>query len=367
MAVKRKFVPTRQLKSGMKIDQAVTDASGRALIAKGAYLDDFQIEFLMSKGGGIFIAEGEPDDYENEMGIQIPEKTREIIEKVRVEDRSKVKLKEDVKKRVGEGIQYLFKNTDSPSFIDETENVSKELLHAITDDDAVAIDISILKVSDEYTFKHSVDVATMAMIIGKNYGLNKDELREIGISGLLHDVGKSKIPNEVLNKPAKLDDKEFEIMKNHSLLGYNILKENKKFPMSIMSGVLQHHEKMNGTGYPMGVAGDKIGKYAKIIAVADVYDALVTERPYKKGFAKRDAVEMIMAMTQELDIGAMKSFLKSIILYPVDSIVKLSNGKFAKVVENNPKNSLRPKVVEIETGTIYDLGNDLSCASILII
>ena len=366
MAVKRKFIPTRQLKTGMKIDQAVTDATGRALIAKGAYLDDFQIEFLMSKGGGIFIAEGEPDPDELEAGIQIPEKTREVIEKVRVEDRSKVKLKEDVKKRVGEGIQYLFKNTDSQSFIDETENVSNELLHAITDDDAVAIDISILKVSDEYTFKHSVDVATMAMIIGKNYGLTKDEIREIGISGLLHDVGKSKVPTEILNKPAKLDEKEFEIMKNHSLLGYNILKENKKFPMSIMSGVLQHHEKINGTGYPMGVTGDKIGKYAKIIAVADVYDALVTERPYKTGFAKREAIEMIMAMTQELDIKAMKSFLKSVILYPVDSVVKLSNGQVAKVVENNPLNALRPKVVEIETGTVYDLASDIKCASILI-
>ena len=367
MAVKRKLIPARKLKSGMKIDQAIVDANGRALIAKGAFLDDFQIEYLMSRGGGIYISEGEPDPYELEMGIEIPEKTKEVIEKVRVEDRSKVQLNEDVKKRVGEGIQYLFKNTDSSSFIDETENVSNELLNAINEDDAVAIDISILKVSDEYTFKHSVDVATMAMIIGKNYGLTKDEVREIGISGLLHDVGKSKVPNEVLNKPAKLDEKEFEIMKNHSLLGYNILKENKKFPMSIMCGVLQHHEKMNGTGYPMGVTGDKIGKYARIIAVADVYDALVTERPYKKGFAKRDAIEMIMAMTQELDLKAMTSFLKSVILYPVDSIVKLSNGQYAKVVENNPLNALRPKVVEIETGAVYDLAGDVKCASILIV
>ena len=367
MGVKRKLIPARKLKSGMKIDQAIVDSTGRALIAKGAYLDDFQIEYLMSRGGGIYITEGEPDPYELEMGIEIPEKTKEVIEKVRVEDRSKVQLNEDVKKRVGEGIQYLFKNTDSSSFIDETENVSNELLNAINEDDAVAIDISILKVSDEYTFKHSVDVATMAMIIGKNYGLTKDEVREIGISGLLHDVGKSKVPNEVLNKPAKLDEKEFEIMKNHSLLGYNILKENKKFPMSIMSGVLQHHEKMNGTGYPMGVTGDKIGKYARIIAVADVYDALVTERPYKKGFAKRDAIEMIMAMTQELDMKAMTSFLKSVILYPVDSIVKLSNGQYAKVVENNPLNALRPKVVEIETGAVYDLAGDVKCASILIV
>ena len=351
----------------MKIDQAVVDASGRALIAKGAYLDDFQIEFLQSKGGGIYVAEGDPDPEELELQIQIPEHTQRVVEKERVEDRSKVRLNEDVKKRVGEGIQYLFDNTSSSSFVEETENVSKELLSAITDDDAVAIDISILKVSDEYTFKHSVDVATLAMIIGKNYGLSKEELREIGIAGLLHDVGKSQVPIDILNKPDKLSDDEFSVMKNHSLYGYNILKENKNFPIGIMSGVLQHHEKINGKGYPMGVTGDKIHKYAKIISVSDVYDALVTERPYKSAFGKREAIEMIMAMTQELDITAMRAFLRSVILYPVDSIVKLSNGKLAKVVENNPLNALRPKVVEIETGTVYDLASDINCAKLLIL
>ncbi|MCD7835617.1 MAG: HD-GYP domain-containing protein [Lachnospiraceae bacterium] len=349
----------------MRIDQAIVDKSGRAMIEKGAYLDDFQIEYLLEKGvGGIYIQEGSPDEDETE--LQIPQYTKEVIEKTRVEDRSKVHISESVKKRVGEGIQFLFSNKDSQNFAETTENITDELMKAIFDNDAVAVDIGMLKVSDEYTFKHSVDVATMSMIIGRQYGLTKHEVREIGVAGLLHDLGKSQIPLEVLNKPGKLNDDEFALMKQHSLFGFKILKERDEFSEGIKLGVLQHHEKLNGKGYPMGVSGDKIHKYAKIISVADVYDALVTERPYKSGFPKNEAVEMIMAMTGELDIDAMRSFLATVILYPVDSIVQLSNGEKAKVVANNPENAMRPKVVGLKSGKIYDLAQDISCASIII-
>ncbi len=362
--VKRKFVSTRLLENGMRIDQAIVDGSGRALIAKGAYLDDFQIDYLQTRGvNGVYIREGEEDPEE----IVIPLYTQEVIAKTRVEDRTKVRLSESVRQRVGEGIQYLYSNTNESSFAEATNNITNELMNAIFENDAIAVDVGMLQVSDEYTFKHSVDVATMAMVIGKQYGLNKDAIRDIGISGLLHDVGKSKIPNEILNKPGRLDDDEFALMKQHSLFGFQILKEKNEFSDAIMRGVLQHHEKINGSGYPMGVEYDKIHPYARIISVADIYDALVTDRPYKSAFSKRDAVEMIMAMTQELDMKSMTSFLESVILYSVDSIVQLSNGEKAKVVENVPKYPLRPKVVGIQSGKVYDLAGDLKCASIIIL
>ena len=365
MAVKRKFISTRLLKEGMKIDQSIVDSTGRSLIEKGAYLDDFHIEYLQEKGvNGVYIQEGEPDPDELEM--QIPQFTREVIEKSRVEDRAKVKLTESVRKRVSEGIQFLYSHTDDENFSEATNNVANELMKTIVDNDAVAVDISMLKVSDEYTFKHSVDVATMAMIVGKKHGLSDHEIHELGISGLLHDVGKSKIPNEVLNKAAKLTDEEFALMKQHTLFGFDILKKRNEFSEGIMLGVLQHHEKINGRGYPVGSPADKIHPYAKIISVADIYDALVTERPYKKGFPKGVAIEMIMSMTGELDFDAMKSFLSSVIVYSVDSIIQLSNGENAKVVENNPENCLRPKVVGLKTGKLYDLANDINCASLII-
>lgn len=361
--IKRTFVRTRSLKEGMKIDQAVVDRMGRILIARGAILDEYLIDSLLRMGvTRIYIREGEEDPEEE----KISPLAQSIIEKIRVDDSTKVNLSESVKKRVAQGIQYLYNNTESQDFTDATNNIANDLMHAISDNDAIAVDIGALKISDEYTFKHSVDVATMAMIVAKQHGLKKEQIYEIGVAGLLHDLGKSKIPNEVLNKPARLTDEEFEIMKQHSVYGYNILKGKESVSDQVRLGVLQHHEKVNGKGYPMGVMADRMHPYAKILSVVDIYDALVTARPYKKAFSQRDAVEMIMSMTDELDLDVMKSFLGSMILYPVDSIVQLSNGEKAKVVENNSGYILRPKVVGIESGKIYDLGKDMRCNNIII-
>lgn len=361
---KRRYVRTRSLKEGMRIDQSIVDQTGRTLIARGTYLDDFMIDSLLKRGvGGIYTSEGE-DDPDEEL---IPDAIKEKIEKLKVADPAKVRLTESVKARVSEGVQYLYHNTESENFTQATNTIANDLMQAVLENDAIAIDINALKVSDEYTFKHSVDVATMAMIIAQKHGLPEKSIYDIGITGLLHDVGKSKIPNEVLNKPARLTDEEFALMKQHTLLGYKILKEKNDVKEEIRQGVLQHHEKMNGKGYPLGIASDKINLYAKILAVADIYDALVTKRPYKEPFSQRDAIEMIMSMTSELDVDIMKSFLGSVILYPVGCTVKLSNGEKAKVVKNDPHCILRPKVVEFRSGRVYDLANDVSCANLVIL
>ena len=367
--IRRFFVRTRSLEEGMKIDQNIKDRMDRVLIARGTPLNDYLIESLKKlEIGGVYIQEGEedPEPAQKEIEKPIPAAARNNISKHRAPDPSKVKLTESVKKRVSEGIQYLYNNSDSEKFANTTSNITDNLMKAIQDNDAIAVDINALKTSDEYTFKHSVDVATMSMIIAKKQGLKQADIYNIGIAGLLHDMGKSKIPLEILNKPARLNDEEFAIMKKHSIFGYVILKEKNEFSTAISLAVLQHHEKMNGKGYPLGVTSEKICPYAKILSVADVYDALVTERPYKKSFSQRTAVEMIMSMTEELDITAMKSFLNSVILYPVDSDVLLSTGEEARVVKNNPDSVLRPVVVGLTTGQVYDLANDLECAKIVI-
>ena len=261
----------------------------------------------------------------------------------------------------------MYQDTQSPDFTNASRSITDDLLRAIEDNDAVAVDIGALKISDEYTFKHSVDVATMSMIVARKYGLDDKQVYEIGIAGLLHDIGKSKVPNEILNKAARLTDEEFAIMKQHSVYGYRILQSKEDLSMEIKLGVLQHHEKMNGKGYPMGITGDKIDLFARLISVSDIYDALVTERPYKKPFSPRDAVEMIMSMTEELDITVMRCFLESVILYPVGTDVALSNGETARVVENVPNAVLRPKVLGLTTGKVYDLANDVKCANVIIL
>lgn len=364
--LKRKYMRTRQLRPGMKLDHPVVDRLGRNLVARGAELDQYMIDSLIQLGiMTVYIQEGEEE--ENADSYTVCSEAKRKIEQLRTEDPAKVNLSASVRKRVAEGIQFIYNSPDSEEAMQATSSIADDLQNAINSNDAIALDISALKTSDEYTFKHSVDVATIAMIVAKQQGHSDQEIHEIGVTGLLHDIGKTKIPLEILNKPGRLDDEEFAIMKQHSVYGYHIVKERNEFSPAVCLGVLQHHEKINGKGYPLGVDSSKISPYARILAVADIYDALVTERPYKSAFSQRNAVEMIMSMTMELDIDAMKSFLESMILYPVDSIVELSNGEKARVVKNCPHYILRPMVVGLTTGKVYNLGEDLSCASIIIL
>ena len=360
-------IRTEDLSSGKVVDQTILDANGKALVEKGSILDDFQIEGLLRAGITEIYVRDDEEHHDDQKETVIAKNVQETIEKVRVEDRSGVSLTEDVKHRVGRGIQYLFSSTNDENFAETTQNVTGELMKALENNNAIAVDIGSLKVSDEYTFKHSVDVATMSMVIARKYGLDDRSVRDVGIAGLLHDIGKMRIPTDILNKPGRLTDSEFDIMKHHATYGYEMLKEKSVFNDSILLGVLQHHEKLNGTGYPQRLSGDAIHLCARIIAVADIYDSLVTRRSYKQKISKRDSIEMIMAMTSELDIFVMQSFLDSVILYPVDSIVTLSNGEQAKVVKNNPGFMLRPTVVGVTSGRVYRLAEDLSCASIVIL
>lgn len=354
---------TRQLQPGMKVDHPVVDRIGRVLVARGAELDRYMIDSMIKMGiMDVYIQEGEDDTGE----VEISPAAQKNIERLHKEDRAKVNLSDSVRKRVAEGIQTVYNNVDSGELAGASDVIATDLMDAIEQNDAMALDISALKTSDEYTFKHSVDVATISMVIAKKYGMNEKQIHAIGIAGLLHDVGKSKIPNEVLNKAGKLTDEEFAIMREHPVLGYRILMDKRDISEEIAQGVLQHHEKINGKGYPLGLKGEQISPYAKIISVADIYDALVTERPYKKPMTQRDAVEMIMALTEEIDLTAMKSFLGSVILYPVGCTVNLSTGEAAQVIENNAGYILRPKVVGLKTGKVYDLAGDMQCASVVI-
>ena len=363
--ITRRLVRTRQLQPGMKIDQAVVDKSGRNLVQRGSILDNYVIDSLLKMGVMmVYIQSGEETAGDIEKSIS--PQARKQIERLHTDDRSKVELSDSVKTRVAEGIQFIYSNTESKELADTTNNIASNLMNAINSTDAIAVDISALKTSDEYTFKHSVDVATMSMVLAKQQGLSQKQIYEIGVAGLLHDIGKTKIPLDILNKPARLTDEEFAVMKQHPVFGYRMIKGRDEFSNEICMAVLQHHEKMNSKGYPVGFPSDKITQYARILTIADIYDALVTERPYKSAFSQREAVEMIMSMTGELDLTAMKSFLESIILYPVDSIFELSNGEKAKVVKNNPHYILRPTVVGIKSGRVYDLSMDIKCANIII-
>lgn len=277
-----------------------------------------------------------------------------------------IKFDEQIKQRAVQTIDYIYKSTDVKTSVAQANELSDILVDTVTSDLSVSISLDELKCSDEYTFKHSLDVASMAVLLGRELGLDHKALKELAVAGLMHDVGKTKIPNEIINKPDKLTDEEFAIMKKHPIYSYEIVKDTTGMSEVSKMAVLQHHEKWNGAGYPWHVKGYNINYYARILAVADVFDALVTDRPYHKHFTPSDAIEIMQGMVDSFDLKILKVFLHCIILYPVGSLVALSNGDTAVVLENNKENILRPLIRTINSKQTMDLANDLKCASILI-
>jgi len=282
------------------------------------------------------------------------------------EDEKIVVLSEEVKKSAVDAIDFLYSTTDIEEGVDKVEDLSHTLVDIIAADDNVGISLDRLKCSDEYTFKHSLDVAAIAIMVGKMLGLPESQLKELSTAGLLHDLGKTRIPTEVLNAPRKLTDIEFNMMKTHPVYGYQNIMNLNTIHDRVKVAVLQHHEKWNGHGYPQKLAGENISLYARILTIADVYDALITERPYKKAHSPSHTIEMMMAMSGDFDIHILRIFFRSIVLYPVGSKVLLSNGETAVVVKNNKENVLRPEVVTA-TGVKYDLFNDLNCLTITVL
>jgi len=196
-------------------------------------------------------------------------------------------------------------------------------------------------------------------------GVGRDDLRRLAKGALLHDIGKTSVPVELINKPARLNPEEFSIIKGHSGSGYDYLAGILAKDDEMLSAVLHHHEKMDGSGYPHGLKDFDIPLWSRIIAVADVYDALTSNRPYRTPLQPGETVEFLMAgIGKDFDYDVVDSFIKKVELYPVGSTLELSNGKTG-VVYNN-ENSLRPVVRVIPTGEILDLYRDRSCLSIVV-
>ncbi len=197
------------------------------------------------------------------------------------------------------------------------------------------VSLARLKTSDDYTYMHSVAVCALMVSLAKQLNLNEVDTREAGMAGLVHDLGKALMPNEVLNKPGALTNEEFAIMKKHPEEGHKLLVEGKGVGPVPLDVCLHHHEKMNGMGYPHKLKGDEISLFSKMGAVCDVYDAITSNRPYKAGW---DPAESIQKMAQwakdgHFDERIFQAFVKSIGIYPIGSLVKLKSGRLAVVME----------------------------------
>lgn len=179
-------------------------------------------------------------------------------------------------------------------------NEATEIIYEEVSNNLEKIDcISQLKIFDEYTFSHTVNVSTMSSALGMTLGLEENEVKELALGALLHDIGKMLVPKDILNKPAKLEPDEFEIMKSHSLLGYRYILDNINLPDKIAKVALDHQENYNGSGYPNSLKGSEINLYAQITAVADVYDALTSNRVYKRAVDSDKAIEIMLSENKD--------------------------------------------------------------------
>lgn len=231
-----------------------------------------------------------------------------------------------------------FNDNDAIALVDE---ISESVFRS---SDAL-ISISRLKNKDNYTYLHSVAVCALMVSLSKTLGYDKEFCKQAGKAGLLHDIGKTFIPLDILNKPGKLTDEEFDIVKQYPLQGWQLLKESgNQFSDETLDVCLHHHEKFDGSGYPKELKNDEISILSRMGAICDVYDAITSDRPYKKGWEPTIAIKNMSQWKGHFDPTIFRAFISSIGIYPVGSIVRLKSGKIGVVIERCESNLLTPKI-----------------------
>ncbi|MGM0508336.1 MAG: HD-GYP domain-containing protein [Fusobacteriota bacterium] len=352
MSKKVKNLKISEITPGMKIGKTIVDHnSGEILIEQGQEithhgLKELKLYFKQNKGDikikaisdkkHIFKIDGKvtylPSKSSKYVKDAISAKTQQealtvvdnVIKNVRMgEDINS----EDIKKAVGGIISDMMGNEDA------------------------VINLLDIKKFDDYTYTHSVNVATISLMIGKELEISKDQLFKLGEGALLHDLGKIKVEEEILKKPGRLTEDEFEIIKKHPVYTYQILKEKKNIAEISKYIALQHHEKFDGMGYPLGLKSEKINYFAKIVAIADVYDALTSRRPYKDPMTPYKAMKIIIEGSgTHFDPELLEKVVRILSIYPPGTHVLLNTNEKAVVKKVNKKNKMGPIVGIIGEG-----------------
>lgn len=274
-----------------------------------------------------------------------------------VNQREAPKKKKDFKKEIANAEHVFYKTSNLvKSFMEEVslgrainiemakQAVSECVQSVINAPDALMW-LTQLKNRDEYTSQHSMNVCIFSIALARHIDLPEPELKDVGLCGLMHDIGKLKIPLEILNKPGRFEPEEMEIMQTHPFLGMEILMSDRAIPGCVIDAVFGHHERMDGKGYPRRLMANRIHTFTRIVSIADTYDAISSDRIYSKGKTHLETIKILTQVSgTQLDAELVIKFIQCLGIYPPGNIVELSSGEVAIIIEVNQTKKLRPKI-----------------------
>lgn len=343
-----RLVPINCIKEGVTLAKTVYDLEGRPLLVKGVSLHPALLVKIQKYGlQSLYIH----DNYSQTEIQEIikPEIKHRALKAIR-ETFDALKIQFDMKRKNTKDIRHIAEIEKSHAHVSRLSDVAKDIVDSLLANDSMFINLVDIKTMDNYTYEHSLSVAILSLILGSEKGLQKHELYDLCIGAMLHDIGKIFIPPEILSKPSTLTQSEYEIVKSHPGKGYDYLMRDYSVKISSRLIAAQHHESYDGSGYPNGLKGDQIHKFAKIVAIADTYDAMTSDRPYRLGIQPHEVIEYIMGnVGLKFDYDLVLAFVRKVIPYPVGTLVQLSTGHYAVVDAINDNYPLRPIVRIIET------------------
>ena len=271
--------------------------------------------------------------------------TPQVIAKISIQQELETARKLQAKSKAAVTSMFNEVRMGNAIKVSEAAPLVEEISQSITRNPEAFLNLARLKTKDDYTYMHSVAVCALMIALGKQLGLNSADLKEVGLAGLLHDVGKLLIPADILNTPGKLTDEEFEIIKGHPMKGWELLHGSPDITATALDVCLHHHERVDGKGYPDNLSGDKLTLFARMGAVCDVYDALTSNRCYKNGWEPADTIRKMAEWKDgHFDERVFQAFVKTIGIYPSGTLVRLKSGRLAIVLEQTEKSLLMPIV-----------------------
>lgn len=324
--IRTEKISVRQLEVGQVLTTTLLDGKGQILLGKGKRVTQAFLDRLKTRGQDYIFAE-----VLEEVTIETP------VEDVSLE--TKQKTLNDLE----ETLTLLNQGKEVPT--DPLEQDVQKILQEVKAHQELVIPITQLKKHDDFTFTHSLNVSIIATFIGKFLGLREEAIQTLGLGALLHDLGKLHIPPEILHKSQPLTPEEREVIQQHPAVARKILDEQTHLSGMVKNIALQHHEKIDGSGYPRHLFGRDISFLAQITAIADIYEALTSDRPYRKALPIFEVVEYLMGNAgYKLDEKVVSTFVSHISPYQVGDVVRLSNGEEAVVSRLNPILPFRPFV-----------------------